>query len=154
MALLDPDDRRDHDMHIRFSAREYLLVLAALKLSGKSSVSAGVREFALERAQQINTAGKAGEEGGEESLPPMSTERRVPPTDVNRRRHAMSSIEVSIPLGNEDHRAIAAEAQRRSCSEGDALKQLALERALQSPGKGATNRRAGRGGICRNRRFR
>ena len=57
MALLDPDDRRDHDLHIRFSAREYLLVLAALKLSGKSSVSAGVREFALERAQQINPAG-------------------------------------------------------------------------------------------------
>lgn len=49
----------------------------------------------------------------------------------------MSSIEVSIPLGNEDHRAIAAEAQRRSCSEGDALKQLALERALQIAGPDA-----------------
>lgn len=49
----------------------------------------------------------------------------------------MSSIEVSIPLGSEDHRAIAAEAERRRCSEGDALKRLALERAEQIVGSGA-----------------
>lgn len=49
----------------------------------------------------------------------------------------MSSIEVSIPLGDEDFRAIAGEAKRRSCSEGDALKRLALERAEQIVGIGA-----------------
>ncbi|HUM93287.1 MAG TPA: hypothetical protein PLU26_02260 [Candidatus Competibacter sp.] len=103
MALLDPDDRRDHDMHIRFSAREYLLVLAALKLSGKSSVSAGVREFALERAQQINTAGKAGEEGGEESLPPMSTEGATPcPASRFPSRSEMRITAPSPPKPNDD----------------------------------------------------
>ena len=51
MALLDPDDRHDHDIRVRFSAREYLIVMRAIRLRNSTSFAAGVRELALEAAR-------------------------------------------------------------------------------------------------------
>ncbi|MBK7542799.1 MAG: hypothetical protein IPN66_07000 [Candidatus Competibacteraceae bacterium] len=55
MALLDPDDRRDHDIRVRLSAREYLIVLRALKLRKSPNFAAGVREMVMERAAQSSS---------------------------------------------------------------------------------------------------
>lgn len=52
MPLLDPDDRRDLDVHLRLSQREYLIVLKAVKARDSSSFAAGVREMLIEHASQ------------------------------------------------------------------------------------------------------
>lgn len=70
MALLDPDDRRDHDIRLRLSAREYLIVLRALKLRNSPSLAAGVRDMVLERAAQTQAKPAPAEnEEARQSLP-------------------------------------------------------------------------------------
>lgn len=56
MPLIDPGDRRDHNIMLRLNAREYLVVLRALKLIKIKTFSGGVRKLVLEKAAAVSEA--------------------------------------------------------------------------------------------------